>query len=314
MEGFRILEITKPSELHVTANQLKIEQEKEGQPENKRKKNTTTISIPLEDLELIICMGSNIRISTMALSVLSENKIGMVIIGKDYMPSSIVLPYDANVRNAQTAKFQMNMTEEFKNILWQKIVIRKIENQATCLNLLGLSGAKELYELSSTVNPGDPENVEGNAAKIYFQKYHPGLIRTNDDPVNSCLNYGYAILRNTIIRDVVCAGFYPALGIHHIGPFNSFNLADDLIEPWRAMVDLVTQQNVGTQINLSREQRKNLTLTLHNACMINGEKNTISNGINIMIQSFKNAIENNDVELLKLPSILPLERIEVIGE
>lgn len=81
MEGFRILEITKPSELHVTANQLKIEQEKEGQPENKRKKNTTTISIPLEDLELIICMGSNIRISTMALSVLSENKIGMVIIG-----------------------------------------------------------------------------------------------------------------------------------------------------------------------------------------------------------------------------------------
>ena len=80
------------------------------------------------------------------------------------------------------------------------------------------------------------------------------------------------------------------------------------------MVDLVTQQNVGTQINLSREQRKNLTLTLHNACMINGEKNTISNGINIMIQSFKNAIENNDVELLKLPSILPLERIEVIGE
>ena len=83
MEGFRILEITQPSEVHVTALQLTVEQEIE--PKKKRK-----ITIPFEDLELIICTGANIRLSTMALSVLSENKIGVVIIGKDYMPSSIV--------------------------------------------------------------------------------------------------------------------------------------------------------------------------------------------------------------------------------
>ena len=118
MEGFRILEITQPSELHVTANQLTIEQVIE--PKKKRK-----VSIPLEDLELIICTGANIRLSTMALSVLSENKIGVVIIGKDYMPSSIVLPYDANVRNASIAKVQLNMTEEIKGQLWRKIVQKK---------------------------------------------------------------------------------------------------------------------------------------------------------------------------------------------
>ena len=82
MEGFRILEITQPSELHVTSNQLTIEQQIE--PKKKQR-----VSIPLEDLELIICTGSNIRISTMALSVMSENKIAVVIIGKDYLPSSI---------------------------------------------------------------------------------------------------------------------------------------------------------------------------------------------------------------------------------
>ncbi|MBO4638695.1 MAG: type II CRISPR-associated endonuclease Cas1 [Treponema sp.] len=307
MEGFRILEITQPSELHVTANQLTVEQEPE--PKKKRK-----LSVPLEDLELIICTGANIRVSTMALSVLSENKVGLVIIGKDYMPSSIVLPYDANVRNASIAKTQLNMSSEIKGQFWQKIVQKKIENQAKCLTLLGLDGTKELMEMIPQVNPDDPENIEGLAAKFYFQQFHPGLVRRNDDPINSVLNYGYAIVRNTIIRDVVCAGFYPAIGIHHEGPFNGFNLADDLIEPWRAMVDVVAHDIVSSQTNLSREQRKQLTLVLHNACMINGEKNTISNGINIMIQSFKTAIEENNAELIKLPDILPVEKIEVISE
>ena len=307
MEGFRILEITQPSEIHVTANQLTVEQIIE--PKKKRK-----VSVPLEDLELIICTGANIRLSTMALSVLSENKIGVVIIGKDYMPSSIVLPYDANVRNASIAKSQLNMNEELKSILWKKIVQKKIENQAKCLTLLGLDGTKELIEMIDTVKPNDPDNVEGITAKFYFQQFHPGLVRRNDDPINSVLNYGYAIVRNTMIRDVVCAGFYPAIGIHHEGPFNGFNLADDLIEPWRAMVDLVAHDIVSSQTNLSREQRKELTLVLHNACMIDGEKNTISNGINIMIQSFKTAIEENIPDLIKLPDILPVERIEVINE
>ena len=307
MEGFRILEITQPSEVHVTALQLTVEQEIE--PKKKRK-----ITVPLEDLELIICTGANIRLSTMALSVLSENKIGVIIIGKDYMPSSIVLPYDANVRNASIAKTQLNMSSEIKGQFWQKIVQKKIENQAKCLTLLGLDGTKELMEMIPQVNPDDPENIEGLAAKFYFQQFHPGLVRRNDDPINSVLNYGYAIVRNTIIRDVVCAGFYPAIGIHHEGPFNGFNLADDLIEPWRAMVDVVAHDIVSSQTNLSRAQRKQLTLVLHNACMINGEKNTISNGINIMIQSFKTAIEENNAELIKLPDILPVEKIEVISE
>ena len=307
MEGFRILEITQPSELHVTSNQLTIEQQIE--PKKKQR-----VSIPLEDLELIICTDSNIRISTMALSVMSENKIAVVIIGKDYLPSSILLPYDANVRNASIAKSQLNMNIEIKNAIWQKIIQKKIENQAKCLTLLGIDGTRDLIQMISQIQSGDPANIEGMAAKLYFQQFHPGLVRRNDDPINSVLNYGYAIIRNTIIRDIVCAGFYPAIGIHNEGPFNGFNLADDLIEPLRAMVDIVAHDIVSSQTNLSREQRRQLTLVLHNACMINGEKNTISNGINIMIQSFKTAIEQNDADLIKLPDILPVEKIEVISE
>ena len=164
MDGFRILEITQPSELHVTANQLTIEQE--IAPKKKRK-----VSVPLEDLELIICTGANIRLSTMALSVLSENKIGLVTIGKDYMPASIVLPYDANVRNAQIARQQLSMDENLKGELWEKIIQKKIENQAKCLTLLGIEGTKELFEMMKNLKAGDPDNIEGNAAKFYFQQF-----------------------------------------------------------------------------------------------------------------------------------------------
>lgn len=80
------------------------------------------------------------------------------------------------------------------------------------------------------------------------------------------------------------------------------------------MVDVVAHDNVSFQTNLSREQRRTLALILHNACYINGEKNTISNGINIMIQSFKQAVEAQTIEFLKLPDILPVEKIEVISE
>ena len=206
------------------------------------------------------------------------------------------------------------MNIEIKNAIWQKIIQKKIENQAKCLTLLGIDGTRDLMQMISQVQSGDPANIEGMAAKLYFQQFHPGLVRRSDDSINSVLNYGYAIIRNIIIRDIVCAGFYPAIGIHHEGPFNGFNLADDLIEPLRAMVDIVAHDIVSSQINLSREQRRQLTLVLHNACMINGEKNTISNGINIMIQSFKTAIEQNDADLIKLPDILPVEKIEVISE
>ena len=304
MEGFRILEITQPSEIHVTANQLTVEQIIE--PKKKRK-----VSVPLEDLELIICTGANIRLSTMALSVLSENKIGVVIIGKDYMPSSIVLPYDANVRNASIAKSQLNMNEELKSILWKKIVQKKIENQAKCLTLLGLDGTKELIEMIDTVKPNDPDNVEGITAKFYFQQFHPGLVRRNDDPINSVLNYGYAIVRNTMIRDVVCAGFYPAIGIHHEGPFNGFNLADDLIEPWRPFVDLLSFQMEGRNEILDKEERRRLAMVTRHACIMDNRRVSVKDGIDMMVSSFRRAVMGEGSKLM-LPELTEIEVIEAV--
>ena len=92
------------------------------------------------------------------------------------------------------------------------------------------------------------------AAKLYFHYLCPQLNRREEAPFNSCLNYGYSIIRNTIIRTLIAAGLLPAFGIHHKNLFNTFNLADDLIEPFRPSVDLISYHIAGDTVQLDRSQ------------------------------------------------------------
>ena len=70
----------------------------------------------------------------------------------------------------------------------------------------------------------------------------------------------------------MAAGFHPTFGIHHDNQLNAFNLADDLIEPYRAIVDIVAHNNIGSNIQLSKNERREIAHVLHNACMIDGAK------------------------------------------
>lgn len=156
--------------------------------------------------------------------------------------------------------------------------------------------------------------MEANAARDYFHYLHPGLNRRNDDPVNSCLNYGYAVLRNAIIRALLLAGFQPAFGLHHDNHLNAFNLADDLIEPWRAMVDLIALPDPGTSTVLSRTKREKLAMVLHHACLMDGTKRSVLSGIEEMVGSLRNRIVSDNAGDLKLPIVLPEEVIDAIKE
>ena len=118
------------------------------------------------------------------------------------------------------------------------------------------------------------------------------------------MNYGYAIVRSYIIKALISTGFHCALGINHHNEYNNFNLADDLIEPWRAMVDQLAFEVIGTDCNLSLKQRKILTGILHKPCKIDGRVMNISTGIELMVSSFKNAVVENQSELLKLPILM----------
>lgn len=156
--------------------------------------------------------------------------------------------------------------------------------------------------------------IEAMAAKDYFAFYHEGLNRRTEDPVNSRLNYGYAIIRSYIARTLVVTGFHPTFGIHHDSQLNAFNLADDLIEPYRPMVDLTAHQNIDSNQMLTKAERRELAHVLHNACVQDGAKMNVMSAIDIMCESLKRILLDESKEKLKLPYVLPVESLEGITE
>ena len=247
--GFRTVEISRACEIHIKEGQLEISSD-EG-----------TVLIPIEDLNQIMVHGANIRLSTMDLSILSQNKVSVMTLDEKYLPTAIVLPYEGHARQSKLMHMQ-----------------------------------------------------EALAAKEYFSYYHEGLNRRSDDPINSRLNYGYAIVRSSIARSLVAAGFHPTFGIHHDSQLNAFNLADDLIEPYRAIVDVVARENIGSNVKLSKSERRAMAYVLHNACMMDGMKINVMSAINMMVESLKRIILDKSKEKLQLPLILPIESMKGITE
>lgn len=300
--GFRTLEISSAAEVHVRKGQLEITAQED------------TIRIPLEDLTTVICSGSNIRMSTMAQSQMAEAGISLMVINEKYQPSCIVVPIVSNVRQTLVLRHQIDMENELKQQLWLDLIIQKIRNQARALTLLGREGSEKVLRYTSDISIEDVDAREASAARDYFHYLHPGLNRRNDDPVNSCLNYGYAVLRNALIRSLILAGFQPSIGLHHNNYLNAFNLADDLIEPWRPFVDVIALQDPGDTVALSRSKRRELAMVLHHACLIHGQKISVQAGIDEMVADLRNIVVSQRLSESEQPVLIPIETIEAIKE
>ena len=158
--------------------------------------------------------------------------------------------------------------------LWVQIINRKVSNQARALSIMGMNGAENISKYLESITAENVDITEALAAKEYFSYYHEGLNRRIDDPINSRLNYGYAVIRSYIARSLVAAGFHPTFGIHHDNQLNAFNLADDLIEPYRAIVDIVAHNNIGSNIQLSKNERRKMSeyRFLDTECSLNREE------------------------------------------
>jgi len=122
------------------------------------------------------------------------------------------------------------------------------------------------------------------------------------------------VVRSYIARSLCATGFHPTFGIHHNNQLNAFNLADDLIEPYRAIVDLVAHNNIGNNVILNKTERRELAHVLHNACMVGAMKLSAMSAIELMAESLKRIILDGSNEPLQLPRILPIESIEAITE
>ena len=301
--GFRTVEISKPSEVHIVQGQLEVTQ------------SDKVVTVPVEDIQQITMIGSSIRLSSKDLSMLVNEKITITTLDNSYLPTAIVIPFEGNARQSKVMHAQVALSKKFYGELWLQIIKQKILNQQKCLFLLNIDSSNDLLKTLENLTIRNVDQREAIAAKNYFQSlFNNEFTRDSESPMNAKLNYGYAIVRSTIIRTLVGLGFHPTFGIHHNSQLNAFNLADDLIEPFRPIVDLCAYHLEGKEVRLSKAERKALTQVLHHSCLLEGKKTSVVYAIEELCYVLKRIVLDREVDQLPLPIILPIEFIEEIKE
>ena len=233
----RTICVTKPGYLSKKNNQLII-----TNPQREKDDIPNTNSVPIEDIGILILENPQITISHSLLASLLENNAAVVTSDKRHHPNGLFLNLDGNT--LQTEKFiaQINASVPLKKKLWQQTITSKILNQAALLNKRDVP-IKNMMTWARKVRSGDPDNYEARAAAYFWSNIFleiPDFKRGREEAEpNNLLNYGYAILRAIVARSLVGSGLLPTLGIHHHNKYNSYCLADDIMEPYRPFVDQI---------------------------------------------------------------------------
>lgn len=263
--------------------------------------------IPLSDIWVIVIDNPQVSITASLMGQVNDEGIGILFCGSNHMPNGLSLPIGAHSRHAEIVEHQLAISKPLRNQLWAKIVRRKIENQAHALDLCGgkPTDVEKIFNYAKDVQSNDKTHKEGAAAGEYFSKLLPYGSRWTG-PMTAPLNFGYAILRTGIAQCAVSHGWLVSRGIHHHSAENAFNLVDDLIEPFRAAVDLmVVKENILAP--LSRANKETLTKITSVLVDLDGRKMPIQTAVDVYCESLRRAIELKDSDQLLLPTLIGLE-------
>ena len=295
--GFRNIKIDSHVKLSIKNQQLYIEADILRQ-------------IPLEDINCIIIENQTVTVSAYLLQKMADMGITVYVCDEKHLPNAVLLPMVRHSRHFKILKYQIEAGKPLQKRLWQQIVVQKIRNQALCLAYLDLDGSEELKKMCKEVQSGDRTHVEAKAAAFYFKSlYGLGFSRGNDHVINSALNYGYAIVRGLIARSIVCYGLEPSIGVFHHSELNNFNLADDMIEPFRPLVDLYVAQNYDIaeiDSDLTPERKRGIFGIINYDMDMKGEKRIISNCIDMLVASYSGALQGKRSDL-ELPELMQLQ-------
>ena len=206
--------------------------------------------VPLDDLAAVIATSAATTASCALLAELAERGIPFVLCGRNYLPAGLIWPVAGHHAQQRRMEAQLERGRAMGKRLWADIVREKIKRQGWVLAQAGRpSGA--FGRLARLVRAGDPDNLEAQAARRYWPLLlGPDFRRDIDaDGANALLNYGYAVLRAATARAIAGAGLHPGLGIFHRHPYNPMPLADDLMEPFRPLVDLRVKLLLGRGVH-----------------------------------------------------------------
>ena len=195
-------------------------------------------TIPIEDIGFLVIENQETYISIPALSKLSSNNVSVIFCDNKHMPQSMLLNLDAHHIQQELFRHQINASEPLKKQLWQQIIKHKIKNQSSLL-IRNEKNDTPLEYYQSKVLSGDSDNREAVAAAYYWKNIFDFKFKRerNGRYPNLFLNYGYIILRAAVARAISGSGLLNTLGIHHHNKYNAFCLADDIMEPYRPLID-----------------------------------------------------------------------------
>ena len=267
------------------------------------KNEFTNTLVCLDDIDIIIIENQQTTITSALLSNLAQANISVVFVDDRYNPSAISMGLYKNSRTSKIQKSQININKPRLNRLWQTVIYSKVLNQADILNTIKKDGY--LYSLLKRINSGDKNNIEAISASYYFKElFGKDFYRNNsEDNRNIALNYGYSILRSSIIRYIIAYGLNPSFGMWHSSELNAFNLADDLIEPFRPIVDKYVLKNINKNNPISSINKQELVALLYSKIKNNQEENiSVNEAIKNIVASYQSFCLNkrDDIELFTL--------------
>lgn len=297
MAAWRTILVTKPCRLSVKNLQFVYEPHDEE-----------SIKVPLEDITVIVLESNQATITTALLSQIAEKNITLFTCDSYHIPNGCFTPFHQHSRLSQISHIQKDAKLPLKKQIWQKIITQKIINQSKLLKYFDVNNM-QLEVLKDKVKSGDSENLEALAARRYWQLLFKDFLRDQKalGPRNVALNYGYAIIRGAVARSLVSYGLLPTFGVFHNSELNAYNLADDMIEPLRPMVDMVVkklEQEDELDANLGVSVKSALINVLNMQMKLNNENVTLLHVCDVMAHSFVKSLKLNDANYLKLPTLL----------
>lgn len=265
--------------------------------------------VPFEDIAVIVLNNREITLTHPVLSACAEYGIGLFATGDNHQPSGVFLPFQSHSRATRMLRLQLDLDKPTGKRAWTAIVQAKINNQALCMKILNAGDHERLESMSRRVKSGDTGNMEAQAAAYYFpQVMGRSFHRSQEVWANAALDYGYAVMRGACARALVAHGMLPTLGLFHSSEQNAFNLADDLIEPYRAIVDLhvATNRKTDESVDLSPADKVALVALLNiDVAMPRGVMSVLSS-IEQAAESLARLYDGGSELVLEMPKLIGL--------
>lgn len=287
----RILLIESPSKLSLSLGRICIQ----------RKDHEKAYVLP-RDAAAIIVNHPEVTLTSGLLNHLADNNVFLLCTDDRHLPIGWLLPWGghATPRDRFLEQLDLERDHSKKDELWRAIVQSRLRTQAHCLRQLGRKGALRLERMANDVFPGDKSNTEAHAARHYWKNIMPSSARREKrgatDPVNARLNYGYAVLRAMLARQLAVHGLNTSLGLHHRNNRTMFNLADDLMEPFRFIVERHVFRQ-GRCIALDGKEKVRLLEFIESEIEISGQNFRLLPSLDHTIGSFLRVLKDKSVSL-----------------